>query len=102
MKRAFWSLVARPILLASTLATTVVSAGTCPGMPPSQIPVACHSKATAMSQAAYTTVYNAVIQSCAPSGAPNCPYYADREATIVKNSVYGSQYNQCISSGGPC
>ena len=102
MERAFWSFVARPLLLASTLTSTVVLAATCPGMPPSAIPVACHSKASAISQSAYTTVYNAVMQSCTQSGGSNCGYYAELEASRIRDSVYASQYNQCISSGGPC
>jgi hypothetical protein len=102
MKRALWSFVARPLLLASMLTSTVVLAATCPGMPPSAIPAACHSKASAISQSAYTTVYNGVMQSCGQSGGSNCSYYAQMEASRVRDSVYASQYNQCISSGGPC
>jgi hypothetical protein len=102
MKLAPGSFVARPLLLASLLVSTLALAAVCPGMPPSQVQPACQAKATGMSQQAYTTVYNAVIQSCAPTGAPNCGYYAGQEATKVKDQVYASQYNQCMSSGGPC
>jgi hypothetical protein len=102
MKRAFRSFVARPLLVASMLTSTVVLAATCPGMPPSAIPAACHSKASGISQSAYTYVYNSVMQSCGQTGGSNCGYYAELEASRVRDSVYASQYNQCIASGGPC
>ncbi|HEY9108271.1 MAG TPA: hypothetical protein VIN58_16425 [Roseateles sp.] len=102
MKLAPRSFVARPLLLASLLVSTLALAAVCPGMPPSQVQPACQAKATGISQQAYTTVYNSVMQSCGPSGDPNCAYYANREATKVRDQVYASQYNQCMSSGGPC
>ena len=104
MKLAPLSFVARPLLLASLLVSTLALAATCPGMPPSAIQPACHSKATYMAQQAYDTVYAAVMQGCTSSGgsASNCTYYATNEATSIKSQVYGSQYNQCVSSGGPC
>jgi hypothetical protein len=80
MKRSFRSFVARPLLVASMLT----------------------SKASGISQSAYTYVYNSVMQSCGQTGGSNCGYYAELEASRVRDSVYASQYNQCIASGGPC
>jgi len=102
MKFAPRSFVAHPLLLASLLVSTLALAAACPGMTPAQTQAACQARATQASQAAYNSVYASVIQSCGPTGAPNCPYYADREASKVRDQVYASQYNQCIASGGPC
>jgi len=102
MKLAPRSFVARPLLLATLLVSTVALAATCPGMPPSQVQPACQAKAMQVGQQAYTYVYDYIMRECLPSGSSYCQAYATQHATSAANSAYASTYDQCMSSGGPC
>ena len=102
MKLAPRSFVARPLLLASLLVSTLALAAACPGMPPSEVQPVCQAKATQISQQTYTYVYNAVMQSCGSAGGSNCASAATYYATTARDGSYASEYNKCMSSGGPC